>query len=310
MRDVRLLVFGLGYVGSAVARTAAAANFAVAGTTRSPGTGIGFDDAAAEMAQATHLLSTVPPDESGDPVLARHGDAIAAAPDLRWIGYLSTTGVYGDRGGGWVDEDTDARADIGPQPTAAGGGGRLAAIRRSLRGRYVPARRHLRAWAIGVRRSARGQRRGASSSRATRSDASIATTSSAPCWRRCGRSARAGARVLNLADDEPAESADVVAEAARLLGVARTRGSAIRARTRRDEPDGAQLLGGEPQGRPSRRTQQALGLRWLYPSYREGLRAILAEESGQASGVAAPGPAAATGDDRRPSPGSPERPGR
>jgi nucleoside-diphosphate-sugar epimerase len=176
MRDVRLLVFGLGYVGSAVARTAAAANFAVAGTTRSPGTGIGFDDAAAEMAQATHVLSTVPPDKSGDPVLARHGDAIAGAPDLRWIGYLSTTGVYGDRGGGWVDEDTVA------SPTSDRGRRRLQAEedwRRFADRRAVDVFRL--AGIYGPRRSVfticAGEPRGASASRATRSDASIATTS-------------------------------------------------------------------------------------------------------------------------------------
>ena len=64
-------------------------------------------DAAASIARSTHLLSTVPPDASADPVLSRYADAIAEAPRLRWVGYLSTTGVYGDRKGDWVDEGTD-----------------------------------------------------------------------------------------------------------------------------------------------------------------------------------------------------------
>ena len=106
LRDSRLLVFGPGYVGCAVADAAAVAGIAVMGTTRSPAatqsgaiTSVDFANAASAIAHATHLLSTAPPDGSGDPVLARYGDMIAAASGLQWIGYLSTTGVYGDRAG-------------------------------------------------------------------------------------------------------------------------------------------------------------------------------------------------------------------
>jgi 3-hydroxyisobutyrate dehydrogenase-like beta-hydroxyacid dehydrogenase len=90
---MRLLVFGLGYVGLAVAREGAAAGLAVVGTTRSAGVDVAFAEAAAEVARATHVLSTVPPDKSGDPVLERYADALAKARYLHWIGYLSTTGV-------------------------------------------------------------------------------------------------------------------------------------------------------------------------------------------------------------------------
>src|SRR3546814_1812304 len=55
------------------------------------------------LAKATHILSSSPPGTDGDPVLLQYGDAIAAAP-ATWIGYLSSTGVYGDTGGAWVDE--------------------------------------------------------------------------------------------------------------------------------------------------------------------------------------------------------------
>ena len=114
-----------------------------------------------------------------------------------------------------------------------------------------------------------------------------------------------GVRVLNLADDEPAESADVVAEAARLLGIAPPDGRAVRARAGRcDEPDGTQLLGGEPQGlQPA----DAAGARACAGAIRPIARAYApsSPRSGRASGIAAPDPAAATGDDRHPSPGSP-----
>jgi iron(II)-dependent oxidoreductase len=63
-------------------------------------------DPAGALAGSTHLLSSVPPDAAGDPVIDLCGPAIAARHDLAWIGYLSTTGVYGDHGGGWVDETT------------------------------------------------------------------------------------------------------------------------------------------------------------------------------------------------------------
>src|SRR5207248_34848 len=61
------------------------------------------------FAGITHVLVSVPPDDSGDPVFDRHRDDIAAIRGLAWLGYLSTTGVYGDRGGEWVDETSESR---------------------------------------------------------------------------------------------------------------------------------------------------------------------------------------------------------
>ncbi len=109
----KMFVFGLGYTAQVLTRRLLAQGWDVIGTSRDgEGGAIAFDqahpmrDAAGQMAGTTHLLLSIPPDESGDPALARHGDAIAALPDLRWVGYLSTTGVYGDHDGGWVDEGT------------------------------------------------------------------------------------------------------------------------------------------------------------------------------------------------------------
>ncbi|HEX3990881.1 MAG TPA: SDR family NAD(P)-dependent oxidoreductase, partial [Acetobacteraceae bacterium] len=138
-----LLIFGLGYCGRAVAD--AATDFNVMATSRSidapdramaveSGSSVGRVEssqltripfAAAEPAivAATHVLVTVPPDADGDPVLNRYSDAIAAAPMLRWIGYLSSTVVYGDQGGAWVDEATP------PSPSQPRGQRRLEAER-------------------------------------------------------------------------------------------------------------------------------------------------------------------------------------
>ena len=97
-----LFVFGLGYSASRIAAVLEARGWRVEATGRA-GT-VGFDDEAAVLAalgRASHVLSSAPPDGgAGDPVLARYGDALAR----RWLGYLSSTGVYGDAGGAWVDE--------------------------------------------------------------------------------------------------------------------------------------------------------------------------------------------------------------
>src|SRR5579875_374963 len=98
---MHLLIFGLGYTGSRLAELAARDGVRVTVATRDPSRSgppgaqlAPFEDPPLET--ATHLVATAAPGEAGDPVLLRHGPAIAAAP-LRWIGYLSTTGVYGDR---------------------------------------------------------------------------------------------------------------------------------------------------------------------------------------------------------------------
>ena len=96
-----LLIFGLGYAAHAIA---ARWPGPVVGTTQDGRDDtLRFDDDAAvhgALAAATHVLSSVPPQECSDPVLDRYGNALGS----RWLGYLSSTGVYGDAGGGWVDE--------------------------------------------------------------------------------------------------------------------------------------------------------------------------------------------------------------
>ncbi len=115
-QPMRVLIFGLGYTGLRLAQTLAGAGVAVAGTVREPAryahlaehgiTPIPFAAAGEALAGVTHILSSVPPGDGGDPVLLAHLPALQAAPALRWAGYLSTTGVYGDHGGGWVDESS------------------------------------------------------------------------------------------------------------------------------------------------------------------------------------------------------------
>jgi nucleoside-diphosphate-sugar epimerase len=280
MSPNRLLIFGLGYSGTAISRAAAAAGFEVAGTTRSGSNGtIAFDQAAEFIQSATHLLTTAAPADGADPVLARYRQDIRAAPNLRWIGYLSSTAVYGDRGGGWVDEDTPAA------PTQARGHRRLDAENAwagfadrqavdifRLAGIYGPGRSALDDLRAG--RARRLIKPGHQFGRIHRDD--IARAVVAAMYQQLPP----GRRVLNLADDEPSESAAVVAEAAKLLDI--------------DPPPeiafGDALPAMSPMARgfwaedrkvASRKTQAALGIAWLYPTYREGLRAILVEQRDQ-----------------------------
>jgi hypothetical protein len=122
----RFFIFGAGYSARAFAAAREDVSTAIAGTTRSPekfaalrSVGIEprvFDGQApspellATLKQATHLIVSIAPDDGGDPAHALLAGGIASlAPRLRWIGYLSTVGVYGDHAGGWVDESSECR---------------------------------------------------------------------------------------------------------------------------------------------------------------------------------------------------------
>jgi nucleoside-diphosphate-sugar epimerase len=278
-----LLIIGLGYSGEAIAKAALADGITVSATSRTampmphgvmP---IPFDNAAAAISAATHLVATAPPNERGDPTLSHYGAAIAESPHLQWIGYLSTTGVYGDRAGGWVDEDTPPAPGLdrsrrrlaaeqawrhiaGPRP--------LDLIR--LAGIYGPGRS-----ALDEVRSGRARRvilAGHQFGRIHVEDIAGGTLASL-------RRPPPGTRVLNFSDDVPAESAAVLEEAARLLGVPPP--PAI--------PFAEAVAGMSEMGRSfwsenrkvaSRKTQAALGRNWMYPGYPEGLAAILRQSTG------------------------------
>ena len=104
---MHLLVLGLGYTAARFAAAFSAAGGMVTSVRSRPGAdALTLDDPAiaAVIGSASHILSSIPPAPSGeDPALTSHGAAIAAAP-ARWVGYLSSTGVYGDAQGAWVDE--------------------------------------------------------------------------------------------------------------------------------------------------------------------------------------------------------------
>ncbi|MBW8269032.1 Rossmann-fold NAD(P)-binding domain-containing protein [Caldovatus aquaticus] len=291
-RQRLLLVCGLGYAGMAVAREATARGWRVAGTVRDPHAArrgapegvrvVAFGAAAPAFAAATHLLVTAPPGEAGDPVIAAHRAAILAAPRLRWIGYLSTTGVYGDRGGGEVDEATPPApaqprsrrrlaAEEAWRALAAEAPGRPALDLFRTGGIYGPGRSVFAALRAGTAR--RIVKPGHAFARIHRDDLARAVAAAA------GQPAEPGrVRVLHLVDDEPAENAAVVEEAARLLGLPPPPAVPFAEAAPGMSPE-ALSFWAENRRVANARTKAALGLAWRYPGYREGLRAILAAEA-------------------------------
>ena len=284
---VRLVVAGLGYSGGAVARDAAARGWQVVGTARDPASAsappgvrvVAFAAAGPEIAAATHLLVTAAPGEAGDPVIAAHAAAILGATGLRWVGYLSTTGVYGDRGGAWVEEATP------PAPgqdrtrrrlAAEEQWGALAAVRAvdifRVGGIYGPGRSPFDELRAGHAR--RTVKPGHAFSRIHRDDIALAVVAAAAQERPPGR------RVLNLVDDVPAESAEVVEAAARLLGQAPPPAVPFETAFAAMSPM-ARSFWAENRRVSNTATKAALGIAWRYPSWREGLSAILAEERGE-----------------------------
>ncbi|WP_339691550.1 SDR family oxidoreductase [Celeribacter baekdonensis] len=119
MTQPHLFSFGHGYSAQTLARRLLPQGWAITGTTRSANKAQEFDSAGVaplvlgqdpilpRLSQATHLLISAAPGPDGDPMLHHYREALVeAAPHLTWVGYLSTTGVYGDHGGDWVTEET------------------------------------------------------------------------------------------------------------------------------------------------------------------------------------------------------------
>ncbi|GAB0112718.1 NAD-dependent epimerase/dehydratase family protein [Acidisoma sp. C75] len=282
-----LLVIGLGYCGRAIAEAARDAGFQVSGTSRQaalqPPRGvvlIPFAEAGGAIASATHLVATAAPGAEGDPALAHYRQALAAAPGLRWIGFLSSTGVYGDRGGAWVDEAAE------PRPSSARARARRAAeeawaafaaeralpldlIR--LAGIYGPGRSAFDDLRAG--RARRIAKPGHAFGRIHRTDIAEGTLAALLHPGPAGE-----ARVLNFNDDLPTEPAEVVAEAARMLGLPPPPLTPFE-----EAAAGMSEMGrsfwAESRRVSSIRTQAALRRPWRFPTYREGLADILARES-------------------------------
>ncbi|MBP6031456.1 MAG: SDR family NAD(P)-dependent oxidoreductase [Sphingobium sp.] len=209
-----MLIFGMGYTGTRLARALIARGWRVTGVRRQAGEDVlAFDDAAAvraAIARASHILSSVPPDAGGqDPVLACYGADIGAAP-ARWMGYLSSTGVYGDTGGAWVDESAEI-----------GGGRRLARAAADLGWQALrPDMRVFRLPGIyGPGRSALERVREGRAHRIDLLDQVFSRVHVEDIVYAILASFDAPPGVYNIADDAPSSQNDVVDYACRLLGL-------------------------------------------------------------------------------------------
>lgn len=267
-------MIGPGYTGNAIARAAGAAGLHVALVGRRGPVPFGSAEADAAIRAAAALVSTVPPEDSGDPVLAAHGRAIAESA-ARWVGYCSTTGVYGDRGGGWVDEAT-APAPGQPRSArrlaaedawraAAPAGAGLDVIR--IAGIYGPRRSALDDVRAGQAR--RVVKPGHAFGRVHVEDIAglvLAAIARPP--------AVGTVRVLHATDDAPAPTADVVAEAARLLGVAPPPEVPFEQAVARMSEMGRSFWA-ENRRVSNALTKAATGWAPRFPSFREGLHDLL-----------------------------------
>ncbi len=228
-----------------------------------------FGDAI-DFSAITHLLLSIPPEEAGDPALLRYHAALRAAPSLRWIGYLSTTGVYGDHGGGPVDETTPlaptserahrrARAEQEWLDFGAGQGVAVRIFR--LAGIYGPGRSVLDDIRAGTAR--RIVRPGQLFSRIHVEDiaqvllAAMTGESTAP--------------VLNVCDDEPAAPAEVVAYGCGLLGVEPPAEIAFE---KAEMSPMALTFWRDNKRVDNSRMKRELGIALRYPTYREGLLSL------------------------------------
>jgi hypothetical protein len=280
---MRLFCFGYGYSAESLARRLSARNLSVAGTQRSPPAasepGIALaaykgDGPSAEVREllrgSTHVLVSIPPDLEGDVVLRHYAEDLAGLPDLAWVGYLSTVGVYGDHKGAWVDEESPAspalersllrleaeRAWLG---FAAETGRRVQVFR--LAGIYGPERSVIDGLRAGTARCI--VKPGQVFNRIHLDDVARVLAAAID--------ADSGHRTFNVSDDEPAPPEDVVAYAAELLGLPAPPPIPF-------EQAGlsgmAASFWAECKRVRNTRIRRDLGAELLYPTYREGLRAL------------------------------------
>lgn len=234
MSQQNIFIFGAGYSGKAFARASAASGASITGTTRSQAkydslraagiTPLSFGGALTPqiedaLTRTTHLVVSIAPDEGGDPVLnAARSAIIGKMPELRWIGYLSTVGVYGDYGGGWVDEAADCR------PVSSRSTMRVEAEKAWLalgRERHLPVAILRLSGIYGPGRNAFVNLQNGTAKRLIKQGQvfnRIHCDDIGGALRHLADENRGG--VFNITDDLPAPPQDVVAYAAQLMGVA------------------------------------------------------------------------------------------
>jgi len=283
-----LLSFGHGYSAQALGRHLIPLGWQVTGTSRDAENlpaivaqgAVGFqwpkEDVSEALAHATHLLISAAPNAEGDPVLnALRGEIAAIAPRLKWVGYLSTIGVYGNHDGAWVDEDTPltpatkrgrlrVKAEADWQALAADCGLPLHIFR--LAGIYGPGRGPFAKVRKGTAR--RIIKKNQLFSRIHVDD--IATVLLASI------NQPDPGRIYNVCDDNPAPPQDVIAYAADLLGLPIP--EAVDFDTAK-MTEMARSFYAESKSVHNDRIKDELGVKLRYPTYQDGLQALLDQET-------------------------------
>lgn len=276
-----LLSFGHGYSARALASLLVPQGWTIFGTTRNPDRAKELDaegitsvlwpdgDLTEALETATHLLVSAGPDTEGDPVLNRYRDEITQlAPRLDWAGYLSTTGVYGDHQGGWVDEATPLT------PATRRGQMRVAAEADWQTVPGLPLHIFRLAGIYGPGRGPFEKVRNCTARRIVKSNqvfSRIHVEDIAQVLEASIRQPNPGA-IYNLCDDDPAPPQDVIAYAAALLGAPMPPEVAFEAA---DLTPMARSFYAESKRVSNTRIKAELSVELIYPDYRSGLRALL-----------------------------------
>ncbi|HRN88845.1 SDR family oxidoreductase [Hyphomicrobium sp.] len=283
-----LFCFGLGYSAEALARRVRPLNRRVAGTARTKEglarlASLGYDaflfdgtapgvEIADALADTTHVLVSAGPDQEGDPTLRFHESDLARAPNLRWIGYLSTIGVYGNTDGAWIDETAApnpgherAKRRVAAEDAWLAFGdahGKRVQIFR-LGGIYGPGRSAFDDLRDGTAR--RIVKPGQVFNRIHVDDIASVLLAAA--------NGAGQHTIYNVTDGTPSPSQEMIAHAADMLGIRPP--PEISVEDANLSPMGKSFYA-ENRRVANDRLQSDLGVTLAYPSYREGLAAILA----------------------------------
>lgn len=290
MTAKKLLCLGYGFTAQALARRLAPEDWSIAGTTRDAGKADALREQGIEalvwdggnfqagwLDDVSALLISAPPGPQGCPALFDLHDALANGRGARldWIGYLSTNGVYGDHAGAWVDETSELRAGSPRALRRVAAESEWRALARAealpltvfrLPGIYGPGRSALDTVRAGT--AQRVIKPGQVFSRMHVDDIAAALAAS-----------MAGPHAFdlyNLADDEPAPPHDVITYACALLGVEPPPETAFEDA---DLSEMARSFYADNKRVSNRRMKETLLPALACPTYREGLRAILAAEA-------------------------------
>lgn len=279
-----LLSFGHGYTARALSRILLPQDWRVIGTSRNEDKAAGLmsdgiepriwpgADMTPALNGATHLLISAAPDDAGDPVLAALHDEIAArAGQFEWVGYLSTTGVYGDHGGDWVDETTPLT------PATKRGIARVEAETAWAAIPDLPLHIFRLAGIYGPGRGPFAKVRAGTARRIIKTDQVFSRTHVADIARVLAASIKnpnPGA-VYNICDNDPAAPQDVIAYAADLLGLPLPPAEDF---DTAEMTPMARSFYAESKKVRNDRIKNELGVELLYPDYKSGLKALLAHE--------------------------------